>query len=103
MPQAPDQWAYVVGYAVLTLVSYNLFNRGLKSGSTGLASLMGYGQPVVATLLGYFILHETPTLDGILGSLVIVIGLVLATRQPKDLTKERPPEEPTEKPLAPAD
>jgi len=98
LPVTPNNWLYVIGYAVLTLVSYNLFNRGLKTVPTGLASLMGYGQPVVATILGYFILDETPTLDGILGSIVIVIGLVLATRQPK----EKPPEKPQDKTLAPA-
>ncbi len=92
-------WAYLIGYAVLTLVSYNLFNRGRKTVPTGLASLMGYGQPVVATILGFFILHETPTLDGILGSIVIVIGLVLATRQPKEKTEA---ENAPEKPVAPA-
>jgi drug/metabolite transporter (DMT)-like permease len=102
VPTDPGGWAYVVGYAVLTLVSYNLFNRGLKTVPTGLASLMGYGQPVVATLLGFFILDETPTLDGILGSIVIVIGLVLATRQPKEVAKENPPKTPPETPLAPA-
>jgi drug/metabolite transporter (DMT)-like permease len=103
VPDAFGGWLYVVGYAVLTLVSYNLFNRGLKTVSTGLASLMGYGQPVVATILGFFILDETPTLDGILGSIVIVIGLVLATRQPKDQAEaENPREKPQEKPLAPA-
>jgi drug/metabolite transporter (DMT)-like permease len=91
LPHTPYQWGYVVAYAVLTLTSYNLFNRGLKIVPTGLASLMGYGQPVVATILGYFFLAETPTLDGILGSIVIVIGLVLATRQPQ------------QKALAPAD
>ena len=100
VPLAPDTrtmpvdlrgWVYVIGYAVLTLISYNLFNRGLKTVPTGLASLMGYGQPVVATMLGFFLLDETPTLDGVLGSVVIVIGLVLATRQPR------------EKVLAPAD
>jgi drug/metabolite transporter (DMT)-like permease len=95
LPVTPQNWLYVIGYAVLTLVSYNLFNRGLKIVPTGLASLMGYGQPVVATILGYFLLDETPTLDGILGSIVIVIGLVLATRQPK----EKPPEEPLAKTL----
>jgi drug/metabolite transporter (DMT)-like permease len=95
-PHDLNGWAYVVGYAVLTLVSYNLFNRGLKTVSTGLASLMGYGQPVVATILGYFFLAEAPTLDGILGSIVIVIGLVLATRQPQEKAER-------ENPLAPAD
>jgi len=105
MPVTPHDWFYVIGYAVLTLVSYNLFNRGLKVVSTGLASLMGYGQPVVATILGYFLLAETPTLDGILGSIVIVIGLVLATRQPKEPEKspEKSQDKPQEKPLAPAD
>lgn len=98
LPVTQHGWLYVIAYAVLTLVSYNLFNRGLKIVPTALASLMGYGQPVVATILGYFFLAETPTLDGILGSLVIVIGLVLATRQPK----EKPDEKPDEKPLAPA-
>jgi len=91
LPVTPHDWSYVVAYALITLVSYNLFNRGLKIVPTGLASLMGYGQPVVATILGFFLLNETPTLDGILGSLVIVIGLVLATRQKR------------EKVLAPAD
>jgi drug/metabolite transporter (DMT)-like permease len=95
VPITPYGWGYVVVYAVLTLVSYSLFNRGLKTVPTGLASLMGYGQPVVATILGFFFLHETPTLDGILGGIVIVIGLVLATRQPKEKA-------PGEKPLAPA-
>jgi drug/metabolite transporter (DMT)-like permease len=99
LPVTAHNWLYVIGYAVLTLISYNLFNRGLKTVPTGLASLMGYGQPVVATILGYFFLAETPTLDGILGSIVIVIGLVLATRQPQ----EKPAEKPQEKPLAPAD
>ena len=96
MPVTPYAWGYVVAYAVLTLISYNLFNRGLKIVPTGLASLMGYGQPVVATILGYFFLTppEVPTLDGILGSIVIVIGLVLATRQPQQ--KAQP-----ENPLAP--
>jgi drug/metabolite transporter (DMT)-like permease len=102
MPVTPHDWGYVIGYAVLTLISYNLFNRGLKTVPTGLASLMGYGQPVVATILGYFILGETPTLDGILGSIVIVIGLVLATRQPKE-AQRKPLEKSPEKPLAPAD
>jgi drug/metabolite transporter (DMT)-like permease len=94
IPITGHDWIYILGYGLITLISYNLFNRGLKVVPTGLASLMGYGQPVVATILGFFILNETPTLDGILGSIVIVIGLVLATRQPQ----QKPPE----KPLAPA-
>jgi len=90
-PEHPFGWLYILGYALLTLTSYSLFNRGLKIVPTGLASLMGYGQPVVATVLGFFLLHEAPTLNGVLGSIVIVIGLVLATRQPQAKAVEPPP------------
>jgi drug/metabolite transporter (DMT)-like permease len=91
LPITPHDWGYVVAYGIITLISYNLFNRGLKVVPTGLASLMGYGQPVVATILGYLFLlpPEIPTLNGILGSIVIVIGLVLATRQPQAKVTEK--------------
>ena len=76
-------WAYIIGYAGITLASYSLFNRGLKLVPTGIASLMGYGQPVVASLLGFLFLKETPSWNGIAGGIVIILGLVLATRQPR--------------------
>ena len=99
MPVGLYGWAYLGLYGVLTLVGYLLINRSLGKLPTALVAVLGYGQPVVATILGFFILHETPTLDGILGSIIIVIGLVLATRQPKDgADGEKPPQ----KPLAPA-
>jgi drug/metabolite transporter (DMT)-like permease len=91
LPITPHDWGYVAAYGILTLISYNLFNRGLKIVPTALASLMGYGQPVVATVLGFFFLDEAPTLGGILGSIVIVIGLVLATRQPRHKQKALAP------------
>jgi drug/metabolite transporter (DMT)-like permease len=73
-------WLYIIGYAALTVVGYALFNRSLKVVPTSIASLMGYGQPAVATVLGAFLLKEVPSWNGILGALFIVAGLVLATR-----------------------
>jgi len=78
-------WVYIVAYAALTLAGYCLFNRGLKVVPTSLASLMGYGQPVVAAVLGFFFLNEVPTWNAVVGGLVIVGGLVLATRQPPEV------------------
>jgi len=48
---------------------------------------------VVATLLGFFFLDEAPTVMNVLGSIVIVIGLILATR-PNRNGKPKPIEEP---------
>jgi drug/metabolite transporter (DMT)-like permease len=74
-------WLYIIGYAALTVTGYALFNRSLKVVPTSIASLMGYGQPAVATVLGAFLLKEVPSWNGILGAVFIVAGLVLATRQ----------------------
>jgi len=79
-PITLHDWLYIVAYAALTVTGYALFNRSLKVVPTSIASLMGYGQPAVATVLGAFILKEVPSWNGILGAVFIVAGLVLATR-----------------------
>jgi len=84
-PITLHDWLYVIGYAALTVTGYALFNRSLKVVPTSIASLMGYGQPAVATVLGAFILKEVPSWNGILGAVFIVAGLVLATRQAEAL------------------
>ncbi len=82
-PITSHDWLYIIGYAALTLFGYALFNRSLKVVPTSIASLMGYAQPAVASTLGAFILKEVPTWNRILGAVVIVVGLILATRQPE--------------------
>jgi drug/metabolite transporter (DMT)-like permease len=82
-PVTAHDWGYIAIYAAITLVGYSLFNRGLKTVPTGIASLLGYTQPVVAALLGYLFLEETPSWNGIAGGIIIIVGLVLATRPPR--------------------
>jgi drug/metabolite transporter (DMT)-like permease len=94
-PITLHDWLYIIGYAALTLTGYALFNRSLKIVPTNVASLMGYGQPAVATVLGAFLLKEVPSWNGILGALVIVVGLILATRDAHGVeeTDTNPPAE----------
>ena len=91
-PDSLHGWIYIVAYALLTLAGYSLFNRGLKVVPTSIASLMGYGQPVVAAVLGFFFLNEVPTWNAIVGGIVIVGGLVLATRPPPIVAAPKPAE-----------
>jgi drug/metabolite transporter (DMT)-like permease len=93
-PITLHDWLYIIGYAALTLFGYSLFNRSLKVVPTSIASLMGYAQPAVATVLGAIFLKEVPNWNGILGALIIVLGLILATRQPVPAAEpEMPPAE----------
>jgi len=73
-------WGYLALYGVLTLVGYLLINRSLGKLPTALVAVLGYGQPVVATTLAIPLLGEVPGLGDLGGALVVVAGLVLATR-----------------------
>jgi drug/metabolite transporter (DMT)-like permease len=93
-PATPHAWIYIICYAALTVAGYALFNRSLRVVPTNIASLMGYGQPAVATVLSAFLLKEIPSWNGVLGAIFIVAGLVLATRHAEALpeTDARPAE-----------
>ncbi|WP_119305196.1 DMT family transporter [Dongia deserti] len=82
---APDVhgWAYLALYGVLTLVGYLLINRSLGKLPTALVAVLGYGQPVVATTLAIPLLGEVPALGDLAGAIVVVAGLMLATRPAK--------------------
>jgi drug/metabolite transporter (DMT)-like permease len=76
-------WAYLALYGVLTLAGYLLINRSLGRLPTALVAVLGYGQPVVATALAIPLLGEVPALGDLAGAIVVVAGLVLATRPAK--------------------
>ncbi|HET6161344.1 MAG TPA: DMT family transporter [Dongiaceae bacterium] len=76
-------WAYLALYGALTLAGYLLINRSLGKLPTALVAVLGYGQPVVATSLAIPLLGEVPALGDLAGAIVVVAGLVLATRPAK--------------------
>jgi drug/metabolite transporter (DMT)-like permease len=94
IPTTAIGWGYVGFYAAITVSSYSMFNSTLKVLPMALASVLGYGQPVVATILAFLLLGETPSWPGIVGSVVIVAGLVVATRTPKATVASPPPGDP---------
>lgn len=76
-------WAYMVVYGGITLVGYLLINRSLGKLPTALVAVLGYGLPVVATVLAIPLMGEVPGPGDLAGALVVVAGLALATRPAK--------------------
>ncbi len=70
---------YLAFYGAITFASYTLYNKALSLLPTTLVATSGYGQPVIATILAYFLLDEVPTPMSMLGAAIIVGGLLLAT------------------------
>jgi probable blue pigment (indigoidine) exporter len=69
----------IIGYAYLSLIgsglTYALWFRGLHKLPTTAVSLLGLLSPLVATLLGYFILQQSLTVVQFSGA-VLVLGSV---------------------------
>ncbi|HLN78846.1 MAG TPA: EamA family transporter [Nocardioidaceae bacterium] len=74
--------ALLLGYLVLvpTILSYSLFNRGLRGIRSSTASTLGLVEPVIAATLAWFVLDERLTRLGLVGAVLILIGLLLIVR-----------------------
>jgi drug/metabolite transporter (DMT)-like permease len=83
VPAETGGWAYLAMYGGVTLLGYLLINRSLRRLPTNLVAVLGYGLPVVATLLAVPLMGEIPGLGDLAGAAIVVTGLTLATRPGK--------------------
>lgn len=83
LPENAAGWAYLLMYGGITLVGYLLINRSLSKLPTNLVAVLGYGLPVVATVLAVPLMGEIPGLGDLVGAAIVVAGLTVATRPAK--------------------
>lgn len=63
------------------LIGHSCFNLAVRLIPVTFVSVAILGEPVGATLLGYFILSEAPTANEIVGGLLILVGIFTVMRQ----------------------
>jgi drug/metabolite transporter (DMT)-like permease len=80
LPSTLADLGYLSFYGLLTYGAYALYNSALSKLPTTLVAISGYGQPVIATSLAALLLNEIPSATSFVGALIIVAGLVLATK-----------------------
>lgn len=66
-----------------SITAYTLSNWGLKYLSASIAATIGYWSPIIAIGLSIAFLNEKPTIYFAIGSVLIVIGLILAETRHK--------------------
>lgn len=78
----------IVGYLVIgsSTIAYVLSNVGLKFLPASIASTLSYSSTIVAVTLSIIFLGEKPTLFFIIGSILIILGLLLAETRHKKTT-----------------
>jgi drug/metabolite transporter (DMT)-like permease len=80
LPNTVGDLGYLSFYGLLTYGSYALYNSALSKLPTTLVAISGYAQPIIASSLAALFLNEIPSWTSFVGALIIVSGLVLATK-----------------------
>ena len=73
-------WMLALGILITTL-PYFLYNFGLNGLDAGIASVMAFIEPMVATIAGFLIYNESPTAANFLGILMILFAVILLNIQ----------------------
>jgi drug/metabolite transporter (DMT)-like permease len=71
---------FVLLALVPQLIGHSTYNWALGYLSAAYVSIALLGEPVGSTILAYFLLNETPTLFKIVGALLILAGIYIASR-----------------------
>jgi drug/metabolite transporter (DMT)-like permease len=77
----PGDWAWLAFLALLsTALGYAMWNQALKTRSASAVSAYVYFNPVVATIVGVAFLGESVTPFFLLGSALVLGGVILVNR-----------------------
>ena len=79
------------GGIVTVAVAYAFFIYGIARIGAATAVTVGLMEPLTASILGVVLLNETVSIVGLIGSVLILAGLVVVSRPPKEVS--RPSEE----------
>ncbi len=78
---SPVTYIWIILLALVPqLIGHSTYNWALRYLPAALVSITTLGEPVGSAVLAYFILREAPTLLTILGGLLILAGIYLASR-----------------------
>jgi drug/metabolite transporter (DMT)-like permease len=88
LPMDLHGWLYMLVYGLITLAGMLALVRALKTLSASLAAILAYGLPLLASLFAAIRFQELPTTTSLIGGVVIILGLALATRDKPPASKE---------------
>lgn len=92
VPQGPETWFWLGLMAVgPQIVGHSALNWALRYLSATFVTLATLGEPIGSTLLAWWLLAEQPTLWAVAGGVLILGGIVLASRAERCAVASRQP------------
>ncbi len=80
---APAYLWFVLVALVPQLIGHTTFNWALGYLSAAFVSITLLGEPIGSTILAYILLKETPTIIKVFGAILILAGILIASRSEK--------------------
>jgi drug/metabolite transporter (DMT)-like permease len=78
---SPQTYLWFVLLALIPqLLGHSTFNWALGYLSAAFVSITLLGEPIASSILAYFLLHETPSAIKIIGAILILAGIYIASR-----------------------
>ncbi len=78
---APKAYGWILLLAILPqLVGHSTYNWALKYLPAALVAVTTLGEPIGSAILAFFLLNETPAITTIIGGVLILAGIYLASR-----------------------
>ncbi len=88
---SPQIYIWLILLAVIPqLIGHSTFNWALGYLSAAYVSITLLGEPIGSTILAYFILHEIPSPIKLVGGVLILVGIYIASRSETEKTPELP-------------
>lgn len=88
-PYASTDWFWFFMLALIpNLLGHSLFNWAVKWVSTNVISIAILFEPVGASILAYYIFHETLTSAQIIGGIVVIAGILLFIIDPRKIHRK---------------
>jgi drug/metabolite transporter (DMT)-like permease len=85
-------YLFMLGLAIIPqLIGHSSFNWALKYLSAALVSIALLGEPIGTVLLSFTLLKETPTVFEIVGGVLILLGILIASRRKPDKQEDVSP------------
>lgn len=79
------------------LLGHSSFNWALRYLTAAYVSISLLGEPIGSTILAYFLLHETPTVFKLIGAILILAGIYVASKSETKTVSEAGERVPSEK------
>lgn len=79
-PADAGETGFMALYGLVTFAGYLLINKGLTKVAASVAAILGYAQPVIATVIAFFLLSEVPGGIALAGGVTVLAGLAFAAR-----------------------